>query len=70
MIALGGIPVQQADLRASSQDWALAVAFSPAGGTGAPELGATDYRTDAVVAAIEGLTQLWHGPASDTSCAP
>jgi len=65
-----GNPVQTDYLRASSKDFHYATVFSPDGGTGGPEPGATSYRADAVAAVIEGLTQLWRGTPSAPTCAP
>jgi hypothetical protein len=64
-----GHPVQTDYLRASSKDFHYATVFSPDGGTGGQEPGATSYRADAVAAVIEGLTQLWRGTSSGQSCA-
>jgi hypothetical protein len=64
--------VQQSYLRAGSQAFGYAVAYAP-GGDGAaqgPEPGATSYRSSAVHAAVEGLTQIWHGASEDARCAP
>ena len=36
----------------------------------AEEQGATNYRSDAVHAMVEGVSQLWHGAADDARCAP
>jgi hypothetical protein len=66
-----GNPVQTDYLRASSKTFHYATVFSPDGGTGAQEPGATSYRADAVAAVIEGLTQLWRGtPSVQQTCAP
>jgi hypothetical protein len=63
--------IQQSYLRAGSKAFGYALAFSPAGeGGGGQEPGATDYRSDAVHAMVEGLTQLWHGSSHDAPCAP
>jgi hypothetical protein len=61
-----GNPIQQAYLRAASKTYGYAVTY----GDGGPEPGATDYRSDAVNAFVEGISQLWHGTASNPSCAP
>jgi hypothetical protein len=63
--------VQQSYLRATSKDYGYAVAYSigESAGTGL-EQGATNYRSDAVHAMVEGLTQLWHGSTHDANCAP
>jgi hypothetical protein len=65
-----GNPVQTDYLRASSKNFHYATVFSPDGGTGGQEPGATSYRADAVAAVIEGLTQLWRGTPSAPTCAP
>ncbi len=65
-----GNPVQTDYLRAASKDFHYATVFSPDGGTGGPEPGATSYRADAVAAVIEGLTQLWRGTPNPPPCAP
>jgi hypothetical protein len=68
-----GNPVQQAFLRAGSKAWGYAVAYAPDGGEGGvagQEQGATDYRTDAAIAFIEGISQLWHGQANNPICSP
>ena len=65
-----GQNVQQAFLRASSKAWGLAQ-VSPASGTPGDaglEPGATDYRTDANLAFIEALTQLWLGFPNAPAC--
>jgi hypothetical protein len=61
-----GNPVQQAYLRAASKKYDYAVSYADGG----LEPGAADYRSDAVNAFIEGISQLWHGTASNASCAP
>lgn len=61
--------VQQAYLTAASKTWGYAVSFSDAG-AGAVEPGATDYDTDAVIAAIEGLNELWYGSSHSAPCVP
>jgi len=63
-----GNPVQTEYLRASSKDFHYATAFSPDGGTGGQEPGATSYRADATAAVIEGLTQLWRGTPNAPPC--
>jgi hypothetical protein len=67
-----GDPIQQSFLRAASKGFGYAVAYSPGGDGGGegPEVGATNYRSDAVHAMIEGITQIWYGAAGDTRCAP
>jgi hypothetical protein len=62
-----GQPEQQAFLRAGSQSFGYALAYPTDAGT--QEMGATNYRSDAVHALVEGLTQLWHG-VRDAPCAP
>jgi len=62
-----GNPVQQAYLRAASKSYDYAASYTADGGL---EPGAADYRTDAVNAFVEGINQLWHGTASNPSCAP
>jgi hypothetical protein len=66
--------IQQSYLRAGSKAFGYAVAYTP-GAEGGPEgttqePGATNYRSDAVHAMIEGISQLWHGAANDARCAP
>jgi hypothetical protein len=66
--------IQQSYLRAGSKAFGYAVAYTP-GAEGGPEgtaqeQGATNYRSDAVHAMVEGLSQLWHGAANDARCAP
>jgi hypothetical protein len=61
-----GNPIQQAYLRAASKTYGYAVVY----GDGGLEPGATDYRSDAVNAFVEGISQLWHGTANNPSCAP
>jgi hypothetical protein len=63
-----GGPGQVGYLRAGSKAWGLAVGFAPDGDAGAQEQGATLYRTDAMAAMIEGLTQLWRGTTHSTGC--
>jgi hypothetical protein len=63
-----GNPVQTEYLRASSKDFHYATVFSPDGGTGGQEPGATSYRADATAAVIEGLTQLWRGIPNAPPC--
>jgi hypothetical protein len=65
-----GNPIQQAYLRAASKSFDYAVTYTGDGGTGGQEPGATDYRSDAVHAFVEGITQLWHGSANNPTCAP
>ena len=65
-----GNPVQTDYVRASSKSFHYATAFSPDGGTGGQEPGATSYRADAVAAVIEGLTQLWRGTPNAPPCYP
>jgi hypothetical protein len=67
-----GDVVQQSYLRAGSKSFGYAVAYSPGGdGPGeVPEVGASNYRSDAVHAMIEGITQIWYGAANDARCAP
>ena len=54
-----GQNVQQAFLRATSKGWGLAQVFPASGLDAGLEPGATDYRTDANLAFVEALTQLW-----------
>jgi hypothetical protein len=66
--------LQQSYLRAGSKAFGDAVAYTP-GAEGGPEgtalePGATSYRSDAVHAMIEGISQLWHGAPNDARCAP
>jgi hypothetical protein len=63
-----GNPEQQAYLRAGSQAYGYALAYPV--DAGAIEPGAANYRSDAVHAMVEGLTQLWHGAPDDVRCAP
>jgi hypothetical protein len=63
-----GQPEQQAYLRAGSKGFGYALAYPTDAGT--PEPGSTNYRSDAVHAMVEGLTQLWHGASEDARCAP
>lgn len=63
-------PVQQAYLTAASKAYGLPATFADDGGTSAPPAGASDYQTEATIAAIEGFTQLWHGATHAASCAP
>jgi hypothetical protein len=65
-----GNPFQQSYLRAASKAFDYAAAYGADGGASGEEPGATDYRSDAVHAVVEGLTQLWHGAANNPSCAP
>lgn len=65
-----GNPIQTDYLRAASKDFHYATVFSPDGGTGGQEPGATSYRADAVAAVIEGLTQLWRGTPNPPPCSP
>lgn len=65
-----GNPVQQAYLRAGSKSFGYAASYAPDGGAAGQEQGATDYRTDALIAFVEGITQLWHGEANNPVCAP
>lgn len=67
-----GSPDQQSFLRATSKGFGYAVAVAPGseGGGQGEEQGARNYRSDAVHAVMEGLTQLWHGTIHDTHCAP
>jgi hypothetical protein len=55
-------------LRAASRDWSFAITFTADGGTLGQETGATQYRTDAMAAAVEGLTQLWRGRTNAPPC--
>jgi len=67
-----GDPLQQSYLRAGSKEFGYAVAYSPGSegvGLGVEE-GATNYRSDAVHAMVEGVTQVWHGASNDARCAP
>jgi hypothetical protein len=64
-----GNPEQQSYLRAGSKSYGYAVAYG-AGGDAGLEPNASAYRSDAVHAFIEGMTQLWHGAANNPSCAP
>lgn len=65
-----GNTVQTDYLRAGSKDFHYATLFSPDGGSGGQEPGATSYRADAVAAVIEGLTQLWQGTPNPPPCSP
>lgn len=64
--------LQQAYLRAGSKTFGYAAAYSPGSEPveQGPEPGATNYRSDANHAMIEGITQLWVGASSDARCAP
>ena len=64
--------IQQSYLRAGSKAFGYADAYSPGGEpvVQGQETGATNYRSDAVHAMVEGFTQLWHGAANDARCAP
>jgi len=59
-------PVQQGFLTATSKAYGLPV--SPDGGGSPP--GASDYQTEATIAMVEGLNQLWRGSTHIASCAP
>jgi hypothetical protein len=60
--------VQQGYLRATSRDFGLAVAFAPDGGPDGQEPGATNYRTDALAAVIEGFVQRWRERPNPPPC--
>jgi hypothetical protein len=64
--------LQQAYLRAGSKAFGYAAVYAPGSEPveQGQEPGATNYRVDANHAMIEGITQLWHGAASDARCAP
>jgi hypothetical protein len=68
-------PVQQAYLAETSRAYDYASADVVAG-AGAPDAaasvlpGATDYQTQASIAMVEGLMQLWRGATHTASCAP
>ena len=62
-----GNPEQQAYLRAGSQAYGYALSYPVDAGMLEP--GATNYRSDAVHAMVEGLTQLWHGAPDDARSA-
>ncbi len=64
--------LQQAYLRAGSKTFGYAAAYSPGSEPveQGQEPGATNYRSDANHAMIEGITQLWVGASSDARCAP
>ena len=64
--------LQQTYLRAGSKAFGFADAYSPGSEPVAQgqEPGATNYRSDAVHAMVEGFTQLWYGAANDARCAP
>jgi hypothetical protein len=62
---------QNAYLRAASRDWHFAIAYTAEGGDAGLEPHAQSYRTDAVAAMVEGMTQLWHGGTeAQVACAP
>ena len=63
-----GQNVQQAFLRATSRSWGLAQVFQGDAGDAGLEPGAADYRTDANLAFVEGLTQLWTGFPNPPAC--
>jgi hypothetical protein len=65
-----GIAIQTDYLRAASKDYHFALLFSADGGAGAEEPGSTSYRSDAVAAMVEGLTQLWIGRQNPPQCSP
>jgi hypothetical protein len=64
--------IQQAYLRAGSKSFGYADAYVPGAEPveEGQEPGATNYRSDAVHAMIEGISQLWVGAANDARCVP
>jgi hypothetical protein len=65
-----GVAIQTDYLRAASKDFHFARLFSADGGAGAQEPNASEYRSDAVAAMIEGFTQLWIGRQNPPQCSP
>jgi hypothetical protein len=64
-------PSQNAYLRAASRNWNFAIAYAADGGPAGLEPYAHSYRTDAVAAMVEGMTQIWHGGTqTQVACAP
>jgi hypothetical protein len=72
IVIQNGNTVQQAYLRAGSKAFGYAAAYSPGADPVAQgqEPGATNYRSDADHAMVEGFSQLWVGAANDARCAP
>ncbi len=68
-----GSLIQTDYLRAASSAFGYATTFgvdAGDGGPGTPEPGATSYRSDAIAATIEALTQLWRTRGGSTVCGP
>jgi hypothetical protein len=62
---------QESYLRAGSRTFGYAVTITPGSDSApVPEQGAMNYRSDAMHAMIEGITQLWVGASHTAVCAP